>query len=170
MSRGLLIVRFALLLVVTAATAYALDLWVLVPLRCSHAASVGAAEIDEAGDAAGYTTQRVVRRVGANLQGCDCVTPPDARIFFVRGAAAQGGGDLQTAIADYRRALEIDRRPEIYLHLGFAQLDASDRAAAIENLVRACAFDPSRLGAVDDNLRQEIEQRLRARYGAEWVR
>ncbi len=83
MSRALLIVRIASLLVVSAATAYALDWWVLVPLRCSHAASVGAAEIDEAGDAADYATQRVVRRVGAKLQGCDCVTPPDARIFFV---------------------------------------------------------------------------------------
>ncbi len=99
-----------------------------------------------------------------------CATPPDARIFFVRGAAAQGGGDLQTAIADYRRALEIDRRPEIYLHLGLAQLDAPDRAAAIESLVRACAFDPSRLGAIDDNLRPEIKELLRARYGEEWVR
>lgn len=170
MSRVLLIVRIAASLLVAAAMAYALNGWVLVPLRCSHAASVGAAEIDEAGDAADYTTQRLVRRVGTNLQGCDCVTPPDTRIFFVRGAAAQGGGDLRTAIADYRRALEIDRRPEIYLHLGLAQLDGSDRAAAIENLVRACAFDPSRLGAVDDNLRQEIKGRLRARFGAEWVR
>ena len=162
--------RVAALLLVIAATAFALRWWVFVPLRCSHAASVGAGEMDAVVDPADYRTQRLLRRIGTNLQGCDCVTPPDARIFFVRGAAAQGGGDLQTAIADYGRALEIDRRPEIYFHLGLAQLDSSDRASGIENLVHACAFDPWRVVTIDDTLRHEVKQRLHARYGEDWMR
>ena len=170
MSRGLLVARIAAVLVVIVAAGFALDWFVAVPLRCSHAASVGAAELDNAGETVDEQTAKLVRRIGASLQGCDCVTPPDARIFFVRGAAEQGGEDLHTAIADYRRALDIDRRPEIYLHLGLAQLAASDRAAAIENLVRACAFDPGRLSALDDATRREVKQTIRARYGAEWMR
>lgn len=170
MSRGLLTLRIAAMLVVIAATVVALDWFVALPLRCSHAASVGAAELDNAGEVVDERTARLVRRVGASLQDCDSVTPPDALIFFVRGAAEQGGGDVPTAIADYRRALEIDRRPEIYLHLGLAQLTASDRAAGLESLVRACTFDPSRLGALDDSTRREVKGIIRARFGADWMR
>jgi tetratricopeptide (TPR) repeat protein len=165
-----MIVRIVLALLVLSAAAVALRWWVVLPLRCSHAASVGAAELDNVSDTADYRPESLARSIDTSLEGCDCVSPPDARICFVRGAVAQGGGDLRTAIEGYRRALEIDRRPEIYLHLGLAQLQTSDRAAGIENLVRACAFDPARLSAIDDNLRSEIKRRIRARYGTEWVR
>jgi tetratricopeptide (TPR) repeat protein len=170
MSRGLWIVRCVLLLLVVAAMTLALDRWVVLPLHCSHAASVGAADLDNASDTADYRPEALARRINANLEGCNCVSPPDARICFVRGAVAQGGGDLVTAIADYRRALEIDRRPEIYLHLGLAQLQTTDRSTGLESLVRACAFDPSRLGAIDESLQREVKRTIRARYGQGWMR
>ncbi len=170
MRRGLLIGRSVLLLLLIAATAWALDRWTVLPLRCSHAASVGAADLDNASDTADYRPEALARRINASLEGCNCVSPPDARICFVRGAVAQGGGDLTSAIADYRNALEIDRRPEIYLHLGLAQLQTSDRSTGLENLVRACAFDPSRLGAIGESLRREIKASIRARYGPGWIR
>lgn len=159
------IVRIAALVLLIAATGAAIARWVVHPLRCSRDASFGAAAL-EVND-----TPAAARGVRAQLASCMCVTPPDALIPVARGAAAKAAGDPRTAIAEYQRALAIDQRPEIYFQLGLAQLEACDRATAIESLVRACAFDPARLADIyDAELRRETRQMIQARYGSGWVK
>jgi tetratricopeptide (TPR) repeat protein len=170
MSRGVLIVRAVALLLVIAATGYALDRWALRPLRCGHAATLGAATLENATQT-DYQTKRLASQIRADLQGCACVSPPDASIPMTLGAAAEASDDPRTAITEYQRALQIDRRPEIYFHLGLTQQETTDRTAAIDNIVRACAFDPARLADIPyDEVRQEAERRLQATYGPDWVR
>jgi tetratricopeptide (TPR) repeat protein len=170
MSRVIVFARAVGLLLVIAATGYALDRWALRPLRCGYAASVGAATLDRRLES-DYQTRRLAGQIRANLEGCACVSPPDARIPMTLGAAAEAIDDPRTAITEYQRALLIDRRPEIYLHLGLTQQETPDRAAAIDNIVRACAFDPARLADIPyDDVRQETEQRIRGTYGPDWVR
>jgi len=166
------VLRAAALLLVVAATAYALHRWAWLPLRCVHAASTGAAALDQATQQSDESkTLAVATRVRAQLQGCECVSPPDVRIPFTTGGTAAASGDPRAAIPELQRALAIDRRPEIYLALGFAQLDAMDRASAIENIVRAVAFDPARLGQIPyPDVRQETKKRIWERYGREWLR
>jgi tetratricopeptide (TPR) repeat protein len=170
MSRRVMIARAVALLLVIGATGYALDRWALRPLRCGHAASLGAATLENANQT-DYQTKRLARQIRADLEGCTCVSPPDPSIPMTLGAAAEASDDPRTAITEYQRALLIDRRPEIYFHLGLTQQEATDRTAAIDNIVRACAFDPARLADIPyDDVRKETEQRLRDTYGPDWVR
>jgi tetratricopeptide (TPR) repeat protein len=169
-SRVIVFARAVGLLLVIVATGYALHRWALRPLRCGYAASVGAATLDRKLQS-DYQTRRLAGQIRADLEDCTCVSPPDARITMTLGAAAEAIDDTHTAITEYQRALLIDRRPEIYFHLGLTQQETPDRAAAIDSIVRACAFDPARLADIPyDDVRREAEQRLRATYGPDWVR
>jgi len=169
MSRAITAVRGAALLLLIAATVYALDRWTIKPLRCGHAASLGAAALDREAPTP-LQAQRLARQIRADLQDCACITPPDATIPMTLGAAAEASDDPRIAIAEYQRALQIDRRPEIYFHLGLMQQETLNHPAALENIVRACAFDPARLPDIPyDDTRKETEQRLRATYGPDWV-
>lgn len=168
MSRGVTILRGAGLLLLIAATVYALDRWTITPLRCGHAASLGAAALDRESPSP-FQVQRLSSQIRDDLQGCACVTPPDANIPMTLGAAAEASDDPRVAITEYQRALQLDRRPEIYFHLGLMQ-QATLNPTAIENIVRACAFDPARLTDIPyDDMRKETEKRLRATYGPDWV-
>ncbi len=169
MSRGITAVRGAALLLLIAATVYALDRWTVKPLRCGHAASLGAAALDRELPTP-FQTQRLARQIRDDLQGCECISPPDASIPMTLGAAAEASDDPRVAVAEYQRALQLDRRPEIYFHLGLMQQETLNRSAALENIVRACAFDPARLADIPyEDVRKDTEQRLRAMYGAGWV-
>jgi tetratricopeptide (TPR) repeat protein len=160
------ILRGIALLLLIAGTGYAIDRWTLKPLRCGHAASLGADALDHDNQTA-YQTARQVR---ADLHDCECVSPPDANIPTTLAAAAEASDDLRTAITQYQRALLIDRRPELYFNLGLAQQEAPARPAALENIVRACAFDPSRLKDIPyDEMRKATKRRIRERYGTDWV-
>ncbi|HEX7681397.1 MAG TPA: hypothetical protein VF713_24945 [Thermoanaerobaculia bacterium] len=161
-------VRGTALLLLIAATVYALDRWTVNPLRCGHAASLGAAALDRELPAL-FQARRLARQIRADLQDCACVTPPDASIPMTLGAAAEASDDPRTAIAEYQRALQLDRRPEIYFHLGLMQQETLN-PSAVENIVRACAFDPARLADIPyDDMRKETKKRLRAMYGPDWV-
>jgi tetratricopeptide (TPR) repeat protein len=170
MSHGILIARGLGLVMLVAATGYSLQRVAFLPLRCVHAASLDAAALN-ATERNDDMTQRMALRVRADLEGCQSVSLADVRVPFTLGTASAAAGDARAAIAQYQRALEIDRRPEIYLALGLAQLEALDRSAAIESFVRACTFDPARFSEIPyEEIKQETEQRIRARYGPDWVR
>jgi tetratricopeptide (TPR) repeat protein len=159
------VARVAALVLLLAGTGIALARWVFHPLHCSHVASFAAAALEADDARAGAFGTR------AELASCNCVTPPDAVIPVARGAAARVEGDPRAAIADYQRALAIDRRPEIYFQLGLAQLEAGDRPAAIQSLARACAFDPARLTEISDaEIRQETRRYILAKYGSAWMK
>jgi tetratricopeptide (TPR) repeat protein len=169
MIRGLIAVRCVALLLLVTATAYALERWTLNPLRCGHAASLGAAALDRTSPTV-IQMQRLARQIRDDLQDCACVSPPDSSIPMTLGATAEASDDPRVAIAQYQRALQLDRRPEIYFHLGLMQQETLNRPAALENIVRACAFDPARLADIPyEDVRQETERRLRDTYGPDWV-
>lgn len=151
------VLRIAGLLVLVAATAYSLHRFVLLPLRCSRAASMGANALESAERRPDYDRRRAAVSVRESLRGCDCVSPANVQIFMTRGGASAALDDHRAAIADYQRALTIDRRPEIYFALGMSYLQILDRPAAIRNLRRACAFDPSRITAIPyEDVRAEM--------------
>jgi len=158
------LVRIVALLLLAAGTVYAFQRCVLEPLRCSHAASVGAATLEQM-DPADFRIRALARHIHADLEDCRCVSPPDVAIAMTRAAALEANGDRAAAIAEYERALLIDRRPEIYFQLGLLQHNA------IGSFVRACAFDPARLREIpSEDVRRETERRLSAMYGSGWVR
>jgi len=162
--------RALALLLLGAVTVYAIERWTLEPLRCTYAASTGAARL-EAADPADYRTRRVARQLRNELETCQCVSPPDAGIFMTRAATAEDDGDRIAAIAEYQNALRVDRRPEIYFHVGLLQHEAGNERDAVANLARACAFNPALAADIpDDSLRMETQRRVRAEYGDHWIR
>ena len=165
-----IVLRAIALLLLGAATVYALERWTLHPLRCTYAASTGAAMLEQS-NPSDYRTRRAAHQLRVELEGCQCVSPPDVGTLMARAAAAQDDGDRIAAIAEYQNALRIDRRPEIYLRLGLLQHETGNDDDALNNLVRACAFNPAQLGDIpDDVLRLETQRRIRAAYGEEWIR
>ncbi len=164
-----MIARVAAALVLAIASAVALDRGVIEPLRCSHAASKASVLLDSLSEATDMRRRAVAARVLDRLQDCEQISPPDVTIPFAQAVAEEMSENEQAAIAAYQRALQIDRRPEIYFRLGVVQLAALDRNGGIESLTRACTFDPRLLGEIPyEDVRREVQERIRARYGADW--
>lgn len=164
------LLRAVALLLLGAATVYAIERWTLHPLRCTYAASTGAAMIEHA-DPADYRTRRAAHQLRIDLEDCRCVSSPDVGIPMTRAAAAEVDGDRVAAIAEYQNALHLDRRPEIYFQLGLLQHETGNDNEAMNNLVRAGAFNPALLADIPDNaLRLETRRRVRDAYGEDWIR
>ena len=92
----------------------------------------------------------------------ECLTPTTATVELLMVAAANARliKRFPKAIDDYRAALRIDQRPEIYFNLGIAEVDAGSREAGIEDLVIA-----GRTGSYwnlieDEAVRNEVTRRL----------
>ncbi len=140
-----------------------------LPVRCSRDISqsekelVTAAEHDD-----GYSTIVAARRALDRLKRC-YVRPLQVDPLLLTALSYRFLQQHDLAIEWYQRALIVDRRPEIYLGLGAEQLKAGRRSEAIENLTLACAFAPQMLDSIDDGVaRQQVIQRIRERYGADW--
>ena len=142
-----------------------------LPVRCSrdiHQSErelVTAVERDD-----GYSTVVAARRALDRLKRCH-VRPLEVDPPLLTALSDRFLQQHDLAVEWYQRALIVDRRPEIYLGLGLEQLKAGRRAEAIETLTLACAFAPAMLDSIDDGLaRQQVLERVKARYGADWLR
>lgn len=60
----------------------------------------------------------------------------------------------------YRRALDLEPRPESWLNLGAAQAAADDRVAARESFLKAAKLDPRMRSQVPEPYRSELPTRL----------
>jgi hypothetical protein len=92
----------------------------------------------------------------------DCLRPTTASVelLMVTAANARLAKRNQEAIDNYRAALRIDHRPEIYFNLGLAEIDNGQREQGIEDLVVA-----GRTGSYwnlieDEAVRNEVTRRL----------
>ena len=162
--------RIVALLVLAAATLAALRYAVLLPLLCEARVTRALDALDAAADRNDVVQHAASRFVSSSLHGCGCAEPFDFKLTYAHGSAARYRGDAREAVRLYERALLLDRRPEIYLDLGMAQLDALDRDSAIASFVAAVAFDPARLERIPyRDVRNETAERIRARFGASWL-
>lgn len=161
--------RIVAAVAIVIATAYALRAWTLEPLRCARITWSAQHELDAAEPDGSLALKRAAAGVRESLE--DCRRLPNHELFFVLGSAASALDDHRSAIVEYRHALEFDRRPETYFALGTSEVDALEHNAAIDDLARACAFDPARLADIRyDEIRRETKQRILATYGANWLR
>lgn len=166
MRRALQAVALVVLLV---ATVVSLRYAVYLPIVCEARVTRALQQLNDAADRSVAAQLAAARFAESSLSGCECVAGSDFKFMYVRGTAFRYLGDPTRAVDAYRRALTIDRRPELYLALGFAQLEALDRPAAIDSFAAAGAFAPAQLERIlYDDVRSEVEARIQATYGAEW--
>jgi hypothetical protein len=151
------------------ATAVSLRYAVYLPLVCEARVTHALQKLNDAADRTVAVQLAAARSAESALSGCECLAGTDFKFMYVHGTALRYLGDPTRAADAYRRALTIDRRPEIYLALGFAELEALDRPGAIDSFAMAGAFAPAQLERIPyDDVRSEVEARIQATYGAGW--
>ena len=140
-----------------------------LPIRCSMRVATSERELVAAAD------NRFGRVVAAHdslarLNRCDTERPLSVDPPLLNGLAYRFLGEHEQSIIWYERALAVDRRPEVYSGLGVEQGRAGKREEGLRTLVLACAFAPSMLNDIEDGVvREEVQRRLIAEYGKEWI-
>ena len=76
--------------------------------------------------------------------------PGDVRLAMIEAANERLIGRPEDAATAYRRALQYDRRPEIYFNLAIAESNAHDPTSAAEHLAQALRFSPALARDISD--------------------
>jgi tetratricopeptide (TPR) repeat protein len=95
----------------------------------------------------------------ANLQELSAIHSPerlDPTWYLLYGANCEILGRNNDAADVYSRALEIDQRPEIYVHRGMVLLQLGRVDAAVADLATAARFNPSIVFELSGNLRDRV--------------
>jgi tetratricopeptide (TPR) repeat protein len=120
----------------------ALWVFVFVPWQCSHVkrqSEYVILSLERMGNPS-YTGIARARQISARVQRCLVYMPDDLDLRFEAAASSLVLGSTDAAIEQYREALKIDRRPEIYLNLGTALYNSGRRQEAAVAFARVYAF------------------------------
>jgi tetratricopeptide (TPR) repeat protein len=165
------IVQLLALIAITAAAIVLIHYGVLLPLSCEANVTRAFDALDNVADRNDVAKRAAVNHAESLLRGCECLERTDVKLAYARGTIYRYRAEPARAIEAYRRALTLDRRPEIYIDLGLAQLDAMDEPGAVESFAAAGAFAPVLLERIPyRDVRAQTEQRIRAMYGNQWLR
>ncbi len=133
--------RSAIIAVIVALAAAALWRGVWLPQRCNVLAQTvlqSTEQLDRQRDP--FAARRTAERNLQLLEQCMEVCRTDPQFPMSAGNNLMLLGRPEAAATMYRRALEADRRPEIYAALASAQIATGDRAGAVQSLVAAGDF------------------------------
>lgn len=138
---------------ITAATLFALYEQCVVPSRCNieeKRLQVRTSELislQQSGTL--YLSERaasLAARARRHLQAC----PSNLNLYLIAAANETVAGRNEAALDLYQRALEIDRRPEIYFNIGLTMLDLGLQHDAVRILGRAGMFAPQFITEIPD--------------------
>jgi tetratricopeptide (TPR) repeat protein len=124
-------------------------LWdsVVVPYRCNLRLRQQKSDIAQVFSMPTNSVRAVqlARQTAENLQPCLSACAGNIDLLMVLAANDRAMDRNPQAIAIYETALRYERRPELYLNLGQTQLANGNPQAALENLTRACIYNPAYL-------------------------
>lgn len=83
--------------------------------------------------------------------------------YLLYGANCEILGQKSEAAGVYSRALEIDQRPEIYVHRGMIMLQLGKMDAAVNDLATAARFNPYVVFDLSGDLRERVAAASRVR-------
>lgn len=133
----------AALLIVVAALA-AIYRLVVVPWRCNDVEGVVWRDLDlvwEKREEDPWRARMVAERSLASMADCVAACRSDVNLQMLAGSSFRILGRSSAAIAAYQTALQFDRRPELYMALGSAQLEAgAPREQAVASFVKVGEF------------------------------
>jgi tetratricopeptide (TPR) repeat protein len=90
------------------------------------------------------------------LQACQQCFGTNVAYLMIKAANETALQDYGAAEKTYLQALSFDRRPELYLNLGFTQLDAGKIAEGTQSLLTACRFNFAMLAEVPEPKKTEL--------------
>ena len=89
-------------------------------------------------NAGGPTTERIFARMAAEeMSRCLECWPTNINLYMIRAAALRMLDRPEEAALDYRRAIRVDRRAELYFNLGLTEMEAGRDLQAFDALVTA---------------------------------
>ncbi|HEX3069801.1 MAG TPA: O-antigen ligase family protein [Thermoanaerobaculia bacterium] len=100
----------------------------------------------------------------AALEPCLEAAPQDIALYMLAAANDRLIGRDADAATMYRRALQYDRRPELYYNLGVVELQLHQRDAAIADLLTAVSFSRAYLQDLPADVQAEIRDGLKRQY------
>src|ERR1019366_4501766 len=109
-------------------------------------------------------TSRYAHENLAALEPCIEVSPHDIALYMLAAANQRLIGRDADAATMYRRALQYDRRPELYYNLGVVELQLHQRDAAIADLLTAVSFSRAYLRDLPADVQAEVSDALRRQY------
>lgn len=141
--------KTAALVVIISGALAALSFGVYQPYRCSLAlrqARTRTEKLIRSGDRPGA---RVVSRgIMDRLSVCRRCCAAEIDAYMIRAANLRLLGRYSEAVLEYRRALEYQRRPEIYMNLGEVLVQTGAREEGLEMVRRALEFNPHLLQSI----------------------
>lgn len=100
----------------------------------------------------------------AALEPCLDVAPHNIALYMLAAANERLIGRDADAATMYRRALQHDRRPELYYNLGVVELQLHQHDAAIADLLTAVSFSRAYLRDLPADVQTEVTDALRRQY------
>jgi len=100
----------------------------------------------------------------AALEPCLDAAPHNIALYMLAAANQRLIGREADAATMYRRALQYDRRPELYYNLGVVELQLHQRDAAIADLLTAVSFSRAYLHDLPVDVQAEVSDALRRQF------
>ena len=136
--------RISSILAVTPFPVAIVAVWafVIVPWQCSHVKRQSEDVILSFERMANPSPAAIAksRDISVRVRRCILCMPNDLDLRFEAAASSLVLGANDAAVDQYREALKIDRRPEIYLNLGTALYNSGRRQEATVAFARLYAF------------------------------
>lgn len=156
------LLRILIVLLAAFACGWAIVRWSIDPMRC-NAAVTKLTRRTNAVETIANDYERIARarRNLEELRALRC--PLDVRVPMLIGTNEEYLGQYDDAVAAYRDALRVDRRPEIYVAIADARLLQGNIDEAVENYVTAAQFNPF---IIENIMSDEISRRVKERIGA----
>jgi tetratricopeptide (TPR) repeat protein len=97
-----------------------------------------------------FYAARLARKSLDRAEACIPQAPFMIDLYMIAAVDRRVLGQFDEAVKLYERALDYDRRPELYLQLGLTELELNRRAEARKALEKAVLFAPSMLNEISD--------------------
>jgi tetratricopeptide (TPR) repeat protein len=111
-----------------------------------------------------FRTSQSARANLTVIELCLKAVPDDVALYMLAAANDRLIGRSDEAASMYRKALQYDRRPELYYNLGIVELELNQRHEAIGDLLAAVCFSRTYLQDLPADVQNEINDALRQRY------
>lgn len=147
--------RTAAVALIVIATVSALHYFCVRPLRC-HVLEprLESMSID------GRVDPARSRSTIASALACARVQPNHVNFYLIAAINCADLRQYDRAVSLYEKAIERDRRPEIYAGLGNTLAKLGRHEEAVQNLLRANMFFPNRMNDIEDPfVHDEVERR-----------
>ena len=124
-----------------AIAAVAIDRYVFVPVSCSHTETYAERLIQRVLTTTPTLRMKTLMRLRREqVDRCISQLPYDVDLRMEAAAFAQFRGDTSGAVDQYRAALKVDRRPELFLDLGNVLYGSGRKQEAIQAFAWLTAF------------------------------